>query len=230
MHFDDVGAIFQLIVLPDGAPGQLALLAQRHEAGPEPVGHRAAQNEAARLDADHGLDAGSAIGFDQPLDAGVESRRMFEQRGHVAKHDAGLRIVGNRPHQRFQIEFNLHAFLSSRLVRRCSKSDAAGPCLVAAYAVLGKTMQQAIEPFEQSMADFNMLNGRLRNRPADFAGWDTMTDERPPGRPEIRRGDRRGDPIRAASPNRRTAQARRQLASDRCGRGISRQAAWERFS
>src|SRR6516165_9314961 len=49
VHFDDVGSVFELVVLPDGAPGQLALLTDRNEARVEPVRDRAAHNETARL-------------------------------------------------------------------------------------------------------------------------------------------------------------------------------------
>src|SRR5262249_10316541 len=41
VHLDDVGAIFELIILPDGAPGQLALLADGDETGAEPLCHGA---------------------------------------------------------------------------------------------------------------------------------------------------------------------------------------------
>ncbi len=56
VHLDDVDAVFERVVLADRPPGQLALLAERHEAGAEPVGDRAAENEAARLDAGDDVD------------------------------------------------------------------------------------------------------------------------------------------------------------------------------
>ena len=51
MDLDDVDAVFELVFLADGLGRQLALLADRHEAAAQPVRHRAAQDEAARLDA-----------------------------------------------------------------------------------------------------------------------------------------------------------------------------------
>ena len=81
-------------------PGQLALLADRHEAAAEFVRDGAAEDEAARLDAGDMVDAGVEEGQDQPVDRGAQARRIGDQRGDVAEQDARLRIVGNRADQR----------------------------------------------------------------------------------------------------------------------------------
>jgi len=49
-------AVLQRVLHRPGLVRQLALLAQRHEAGGELVGDRAAEDEAARLDAGHLVD------------------------------------------------------------------------------------------------------------------------------------------------------------------------------
>ena len=65
---------------------------------------------------------GNANGFRacvELLDASPKSAGMAEQRGDVAEHDAGLRIVRDRAHEAFQIHFGGHAHgkdLSRRLI------------------------------------------------------------------------------------------------------------------
>ena len=48
-----VGAVLEGVLLAGDRPGQLARLADRHEAGTEPVGDRGGEDEAAGLDAEH---------------------------------------------------------------------------------------------------------------------------------------------------------------------------------
>ncbi len=79
MDLDDVDAVFELVVLADRLPRQLALLADRHEAAAQAVGHRAAQDEAARLDPRHGLDPAIQEGPCELLDAGPEPVGVAEQ-------------------------------------------------------------------------------------------------------------------------------------------------------
>src|SRR5271166_6101132 len=68
MHFDDVRAVFELVVLPDGAPRKLAFLADRNEARVEPVRYRAAYDETARLDPSHGVNFHVLEGRSEPSD------------------------------------------------------------------------------------------------------------------------------------------------------------------
>ena len=71
--------------------GQLALLADRHEAAAELMGDRAAEDEAARLDAGDIVDAGREKRPDQPVDRGAQAGRIGDQRGDVAEEDPRLR-------------------------------------------------------------------------------------------------------------------------------------------
>src|SRR5262245_40664257 len=108
VNLDHVDAVFELVVLTDGLARQLALLADRDEAATQPVGHGAAQYEAARLDARDRLDAAIGEGLRQLLDAGPEAVGVGEQRGDVAEHDPGLRIVGDGAHEVLEIDFGRH--------------------------------------------------------------------------------------------------------------------------
>ena len=55
--------------------------------------HRAAQDEAARLDAGDLVDLAAGPGLHQFVDRAAEGARVAQQRGDVAEHDAGLGIV-----------------------------------------------------------------------------------------------------------------------------------------
>ena len=59
VNLDRVDAVFEAVFLADRPPGQLALLADRHEAAAELMGDGAAEDEAARLDAGDMVDAGA---------------------------------------------------------------------------------------------------------------------------------------------------------------------------
>lgn len=61
VDLDGVNAVFERIVLPDGGAGQLAALADRHEADAHLDGDARAEDEAARLDAGDMGDAGVAM-------------------------------------------------------------------------------------------------------------------------------------------------------------------------
>jgi len=95
MDFHLVGTVFQRIGHANRAIGQLALLADRHETSRKLMCHRAAQNEAARFHAGDLVDAHSFVGFDQFIHRQTEGRRITEQRGDIAKDDAGLGIIWN---------------------------------------------------------------------------------------------------------------------------------------
>ena len=57
--------------------------------------HRAAQNESARLDARHLVDAHAGIGLHHLVHRAAERARIAEQGGDVAEHDSGLGIIRN---------------------------------------------------------------------------------------------------------------------------------------
>src|SRR5258708_12907467 len=73
--------------------GQLALPADRHEAGRGLVRHRSAEDEAARLDAGDLVDLHPCPGLDQFVDRAAERARVAEQRGDVAAPDPRLSIA-----------------------------------------------------------------------------------------------------------------------------------------
>src|SRR3546814_6855793 len=73
MHFHLVAAVFEAVRNAHRLVRQLALLADRHEAGRQLVRQRAAEDEAARLDAGDLVNAGPGIGADQFIDGLPES-------------------------------------------------------------------------------------------------------------------------------------------------------------
>ena len=56
VDLEQVGAVLELVLLALDLPRQLAGLADRDEAGAEPVGDRRGEDEAAGLDAEHLVD------------------------------------------------------------------------------------------------------------------------------------------------------------------------------
>ena len=82
-----------VILLPDGLPRQLALLADRDEAATQAIGHGPAEDEAARLDPGHGVDAAALVGRRHALDRRLEALGIAKQRRHVPEQDSGLGIV-----------------------------------------------------------------------------------------------------------------------------------------
>src|SRR5262249_50044973 len=61
VDLDGIDAVLERVLLTDRLPRQLALLAHRDEAAAQAVGHRAAQDEAA------GLDAGDRVHSRTPI-------------------------------------------------------------------------------------------------------------------------------------------------------------------
>ena len=116
VHLDDVDAVFQRVLLADGLPGQLALLAQGHEPAAQPVGDGAAEDEPARLDAGHRLHLGVRIGRRHPLDRRLEALGVAEQRGDVPEHDALLGIVRDGADQAFQVWHGLASHSCRRTI------------------------------------------------------------------------------------------------------------------
>ena len=91
VDLDLVDAVFERIGDAHRLVRQLALLADRHEAGRELMRHRAAEDEAARLDPGHLVDLAAGVRVDEFIDGAAEGARIAEQRGDVAEDDAGLR-------------------------------------------------------------------------------------------------------------------------------------------
>src|SRR5262249_14332105 len=88
---------------------QLALLADRHEAGRDLVRHRPAEDEAARLDPGDLVDLHPRPGLNQLVDRAAERTRVAEQRGDVAEYDPGLGIIRNGANGVLESVLELHA-------------------------------------------------------------------------------------------------------------------------
>jgi len=96
VHLEGVGAVFEVVGGLVGVGGQLALLADRDEAGAEREGDGGAEDESARLGADDEGDVLAAVGCGERLDDVAEEPRVGEHRGDVAEDDARLREVHDR--------------------------------------------------------------------------------------------------------------------------------------
>src|SRR5580700_3618106 len=93
VHFHFVDAVFERIADAHPLERQLALLADRHEAGRDLVRNRAAEDEAARLDAGDLVDLTACPRLHQFVDGAAERPRVAQERRDVAKHDAWLGII-----------------------------------------------------------------------------------------------------------------------------------------
>ena len=96
-------AVLELVLDLDRLRRQLAELAHRHEAGAELVGQRRAEDEAARLHADHEVDLRAADLLGHAVDHLAERVRLLEERGDVVEADARLREVGDLADEAAQI-------------------------------------------------------------------------------------------------------------------------------
>ncbi len=79
--------------------------------------HRAADNEAARLDAGDLVDLVAGPGLHQFIDRAAEGARIAEQRGDVAKKDSRLRIIRNGADGGLQVVVKRHFILVSSIRR-----------------------------------------------------------------------------------------------------------------
>jgi cation diffusion facilitator CzcD-associated flavoprotein CzcO len=93
MHLHLVDAVFQRVADAHALERKFPFFADRHEAGRNLMGDRAAEDEAARLDARHLVDLAAGPGLHQFVDRTAERARIAQQRGDVAKHDPRLGIV-----------------------------------------------------------------------------------------------------------------------------------------
>src|SRR6267143_1232237 len=127
VHLHFIEAVFKRVGDPHGGVRQLAPLAYRHEAGRDLMRHRAAENEAARLDASDLVDLVTRPWMHQFIDRTAEGTRVAEQRGDVAKQDTRLRIIRNGADSGLQIVFKSHRCLFSMSpslrAQRRSRSD-----------------------------------------------------------------------------------------------------------
>src|SRR5262244_3586794 len=84
---EHVTAVFELVLLLDHRARELALLPHGHETRAELLRQRAAEDEAARLHADHDVDLGRAIALGQMIDHRAPRHPILEQRGDVLEED-----------------------------------------------------------------------------------------------------------------------------------------------
>src|SRR5215218_10557532 len=89
------GAVLERVLLGLDLVGQLARLADGHEAGPEVVGDRRGQDEPAGLDADHLVDVAAAEVDHRLVDDRGEGDLVGQQRGDVLEDDPRLGEVGD---------------------------------------------------------------------------------------------------------------------------------------
>src|SRR5215217_7541063 len=88
-------AVLERVLLGLDLVGQLAGLADGHEAGPEVVGDRRGQDEPAGLDPDHLVDVAPAEMDDRVVDHRGEGDLVGQQRGDVLKDDPRLGEIGD---------------------------------------------------------------------------------------------------------------------------------------
>src|SRR5215468_11268594 len=67
--------------------------------------HRSAEDKAACFDAGDLVDLIAGPGLDQFIDGAPKRACIAEKGGDVAEHDAGRRIIGDRPDRGAQVEF-----------------------------------------------------------------------------------------------------------------------------
>src|SRR5215470_10892175 len=84
---EHVAPVLELVLLLDHRARELALLPHGHEARAQLLRQRAAEDEAARLHADHDIDLGRAIALGQMIDHRAPRHPILEQRGDVLEED-----------------------------------------------------------------------------------------------------------------------------------------------
>ncbi|KAI0560106.1 Adenine phosphoribosyltransferase [Gracilaria domingensis] len=106
-HLQLRGAVLHLVRLGQQraravgvARRQLARLAHHDEAAAQLVRQRAAQREAARVNAGHVREVAAAVALRQAVHAVAQRARVRQQRAHVQEGDAGARPVGRALHER----------------------------------------------------------------------------------------------------------------------------------
>ena len=95
MHLQRRLAVFQVVVHPDGLPGELALLADQDQRLVQVVRERGAVDKAAGLRADDHVIIEVCDHLLHGIDRELEAVRILEHCGDIAEHDAGLRKIGN---------------------------------------------------------------------------------------------------------------------------------------
>src|SRR5437762_9641318 len=88
MDGDGVAAVFEVVALLMGVEGQLALLADGHEAGVQFDGDGGGKDESAGVDAHDAIDLAGLELADEQVDAASEEPRIGQNRGDIFELDA----------------------------------------------------------------------------------------------------------------------------------------------
>ena len=93
VDFHAVAAIFELVLFADHRVRQLSFLAHGNEAARQLMRHRAAQDEASRLNAGDLVHLHAGIGLHQLIHGPAEGAGVSQKRRDVPEDDAGFGIV-----------------------------------------------------------------------------------------------------------------------------------------
>jgi hypothetical protein len=99
MDLEGVGTVLEVVGDSGHWGGKLARLAHRNEAGIEAVREGGAEDESARLDAQHEVDFLLDVVGGQSVNELGEAGLVFEQGGDVVEENAGLGEVGHGAHE-----------------------------------------------------------------------------------------------------------------------------------
>ena len=103
VDFQRVGTVLQVVSHAGDGRRELAGLADRDEAGVEPVGESGAKDEAASLDAEDEVDLLFDVVSSESVNEFGEAGLVFEQRGDVVEEDARLGKIGYGAHKGFEL-------------------------------------------------------------------------------------------------------------------------------
>jgi len=91
---DGIGAVFEVVALLEGGVGELALLSDGDEAGLELDGGGGGEDEAARIDADDGIDSAGLVVAGEEVNAEGEEGGVGQDGGNVFELNARFRKSG----------------------------------------------------------------------------------------------------------------------------------------
>src|SRR5210317_1744259 len=90
-----VAAVFEVILLTGNSPRQLARLAHRNEARPQPIRHGGREDEASRLNSYHSVDREVVEATHQVVDGSTKGRSPTEKWGDVTEGDTLRGVIGD---------------------------------------------------------------------------------------------------------------------------------------
>src|SRR5215813_8908068 len=108
VDLEGIQAVFELVAPLDGLGGQLARLADRHEAGVQSIRQRRTEDKAARLNSQHGINLRVEVVFGKRVDQRGEADLVLKQGGDVVKKNSLLGEVGDFANQSLQMVAVFH--------------------------------------------------------------------------------------------------------------------------